>query len=124
MVFAELQAEKTPEKIKSYMRGPPEWLSVRESPNIIDPELDEIDPGERAAILLAEELSAEGILIDDLAGRIVAADRGLRIIGTLGVLERAGKRGLIDFLDSLDRIKAAGFFISRKLENELRLTNS
>jgi predicted nucleic acid-binding protein len=124
MVFHEMQAERTPEKIKSYIRSWPDWLSVREAPNIIDPELDDIDPGERAAILLAEEMSADGILIDDLAGRVLAADRGLSVIGTLGVLERAGKRGLIDFLDSLDRIKEAGFFISRPLENDLRSKNS
>jgi predicted nucleic acid-binding protein len=38
-----------------------------------------IDPGERDAILLAEELTADGILIDDLAGRKFAIERRLRV---------------------------------------------
>lgn len=123
VVFRELQAARTPPEIKDYLRNKPTWLSIRESPEIIDHQLDDIDPGERAAILLAEALTADGILIDDLAGRKIAVERGLRVIGTLGLLESAAQHGLIDFIDCLDRIKAAGFYVSRVLENELRSKN-
>lgn len=119
-VYQELQAYKTPEKIKRYLELKPAWLSIRRSTLISDQQLFDIDPGEREAILLAEELSADGILIDDLAGRRIALDRGLRVLGTLGLLEIAGEEGAIDFLDTLKRIKEAGFFISKSLEKELR----
>lgn len=123
-VLDELQADNTPEKVKSFFLQIPEWLSVKESPQIIDHDLDDIDPGERAAILLSEELHADGIMIDDLAGRKVAMERGLRVFGTLGLLETASRTGLIDFIDCLDRIKEAGFYISRSLEEKLRSDNA
>lgn len=120
VVYHELQAEKTPRKIKNYFEVIPSWLSVRQTKRMIDPELQDIDPGEREAILLTEELSADGILIDDLAGRKIAVERGLRVIGTLGLLELAAEEGLVDFLATFDRITNAGFFVSRSLERELR----
>ncbi|NOT47257.1 MAG: DUF3368 domain-containing protein [Acidobacteria bacterium] len=120
MVYRELNAPSTPDKIKRYLDRKPDWLSVRKVKPIIDQQLQDIDPGERDAILLAEELSADGILIDDMDGRTVALERGLRVLGTLGFLELADSEGLLNFLDSLDQIKAAGFFVSKWLEQELR----
>ena len=120
VVFQELQHSNTPDDIRDYLSVVPSWLSVRASTGIIDPLLFEIDPGEREAILLAEELAADGILIDDLAGREVAIERGLRVLGTLGLLELAHKADLIDFLASFDNLKQAGFYVSRSLENKLR----
>ena len=119
VVFEELQHDHAPNKIKEYFRAPPDWLSVRQATGIIDIRLEGIDRGEREAILLAEELEADAILIDDLAGRKTAESRGLHVIGTLGLLELAAESGFTDFLDTMARIKAAGFFISRVLEQEL-----
>lgn len=76
----------------------------------------EIDAGEREAILLAEELKADGILIDDRAGRIKAENRGIFVIGTLGVLEIAAASGTIDFKEEIRRIKKAGFNLTEDLE--------
>jgi hypothetical protein len=50
-----------------------------------------LDPGETAAILLAEALQADLLLIDERAGRTVAQGRGLVVRGTLGI-PRAGPR--------------------------------
>ncbi len=119
IVFDELRHEHTPNKIKEYLRFPPEWLSVRKATGIIDVRLEGIDQGEREAILLAEELAADALLIDDLAGRKFAESRGLKVIGTLGVLELADEKGLTNFLRAMDRIKSTGFFISSSLERDL-----
>jgi predicted nucleic acid-binding protein len=119
VVYQELQADKTPSKIKNYLRNSPDWLSIRPATGIVDIRLEGIDPGEREAILLAEELIADAILIDDLAGRKIAESRGIHVIGTLGMLELAAEDGLIDFMDAMARIKAAGFFISSALERDL-----
>jgi len=123
-VFSELSALKTPQKIKDYLSVVPDWLSIRKPISVIDEELNEIDPGERAAILLAEELAADGILIDDLAGRRIASARGLRVIGTLGLIEAAGERGLLKVNDTLDRMIKAGFYVSRSLELQIRNRNT
>ena len=76
-----------------------------------------LGPGEAEAIILAEELDAEAILIDETAGRAVALQRGLRPIGVLGMLLRAKERGLVrEVAPLLDRLqKELGFFLSRKL---------
>ena len=117
-VFRELQADKTPSKIKQFLAEPPAWLSIKAATGIVDTDLFDIDAGEREAILLAEQLAADAILIDDRAGREVAERRGLRVIGTLGVMELAADENLLDFVDALERIKRAGFFISPALEKD------
>ena len=48
--------------------------------------MEKLQAGEQAASLLAEAIPADMILLDEKSARRVAADRGLRITGTLGVL--------------------------------------
>ncbi len=116
IVSQEMLAEKTPRKIKEFISKPPDWLRVAPSTGIFDSDLMEIDAGEREAILLAEELQADGILIDDRDGRITAENRGIFVIGTLGVLEIAASGGLIDFKVEIRRIRNAGFYLTEDLE--------
>ena len=54
-----------------------------------------LDEGEAEAIVLAKEISAETVLMDEADGRRVALAEGLHIVGTLGVLIEAKQRGLI-----------------------------
>ena len=76
--------------------------------------------GERQAILLAEASRADVLLIDEQAGRTVALSRNLAFSGTLGVLERADRMGLVsDFPQVLQRLRESGFFITDALEHQL-----
>ena len=76
--------------------------------------------GERQAILLAEALRADALLIDEQIGRTIALSRNLPLSGTLGVLERADTMGFVsDFPQVLQRLKASGFFITEALEQQL-----
>lgn len=61
----------------------PHWIDVREAvPG--DDDMGHLDPGERAAILIAQSEPGALLLIDETAGRIEASRRGIRTTGTLG----------------------------------------
>lgn len=76
-----------------------------------------LDDGESEAIVLARELHAKYLLMDEREGRDAAADFGLKTIGLLGVLVMAKNVGLVlsvrQLMDAL-RSKAR-FFIAQKL---------
>jgi hypothetical protein len=63
----------------------------------MEPTLRRLGAGEREAITLAEELHADGLILDDHAARRIAFLRKLPVVGTLGVLAEAAERGLVDF---------------------------
>lgn len=71
-----------------------------------------LDPGETAAILLAEQIRADLILIERL-GRQVAQSRGLTVRGTLGVLVQARQVEAVPALRPLlNALVAQGFRIA------------
>ena len=74
-----------------------------------------LDRGEAAAIPLAERLGAL-LLVDDGAARAIARDRGLSVIGTLGVLLRAKRSGYLSAVAPvIARMTALGMFVSAPL---------
>jgi len=56
--------------------------------------LIDLDDGEAETIILAEELQADIVLIDEKLARGFAEMRGLTLSGSLGVLLEAKKRGI------------------------------
>ena len=80
-----------------------------------------LDPGESEALTLALEVQAQAILIDEMAGRNRGAQLGLVVIGTLGILLRAKRNGIISQIEPLlDRLQSElGFFISEELRADL-----
>jgi predicted nucleic acid-binding protein len=65
----------------------------------------DVDAGELEAICLAQEIKAAAVLMDDRAGRIAAIHCGLAVIGTVGLLEQAAARGLLDLPQAMDRLR-------------------
>lgn len=67
-VLSELQDEAAPPRVKEWISNRPEWLEVKHAASILDPSLAYLDPGERDAIFLAQDLKADVLLMDDPAG--------------------------------------------------------
>ena len=117
-VAQELQHPRAPASVRNWISSPAAWLEVRPDPPL-DATLDIHDPGESAAIALAQLLNAQ-LLIDDLAGRIEAERRKLRVTGTLGVLVDAHLEGLLDFEQALARLRSTNFRLDPELERWAR----
>jgi predicted nucleic acid-binding protein len=109
-VRAELLDPDAPPIVRAWATQPPPWLDVRPVSTVIDnPAWGDLDIGEREALALARILSAELVLMDDRAGVAVAQQQGLTVTGTLGVLDVAARRGLVDLADAFARLRASTF---------------
>ncbi len=86
----------------------------------LDPTLEFLDPGERAALALAGLLQADEVLIDERDGRTEAARRYLHITGTVGVLADAHLAGLLDFDQAVARLRNTNFRLSVEVERLAR----
>lgn len=78
-VFDELQHERTPASVKEWVAAHPAWLEVKQAKVPRDPALQPLGAGEREAHVLAQELRANLLLMDDKARRREASRRGLRV---------------------------------------------
>jgi predicted nucleic acid-binding protein len=105
----ELGHPSTPEVVRSWLAQPPYWLEIVNPVASPDPALSYLDMGEIQAITLALEHRAELLLIDERDGTIAARRRGLIVIGTLGVLDRAAALGWIDLPTMFDRLRQTTF---------------
>jgi predicted nucleic acid-binding protein len=72
--------------------------------------------GEAEAIVLAWELGADAIILDDATARGIAEAAGQRVRGLLGLLLYCKERGVVRALKPiLDELLAAGFFLDDAL---------
>ncbi|HEY9598815.1 MAG TPA: DUF3368 domain-containing protein [Cyanophyceae cyanobacterium] len=118
-VADELSASESPPVVKNWMTKPPDWLQVQASEILQSIELEKLDPGEQEAILLAEQLKADLVILDDKAARRIALERGLRIIGLLGILKDAARAGLLDLETSFEQLREVGFWVAPSLLERL-----
>ena len=94
------------------------WLRIEDAAP--DPGLlSVLDRGEAAAIPLAGRLHAT-LLADDADARAVATQRGIPVIGTLGVLVAAKRRDLLAEVGPVvARMESLGMFVSGRLRDEV-----
>jgi predicted nucleic acid-binding protein len=102
-----------------------DWLDIQERLAITSPILaSSLDRGEAAVIQLAQELGIQTVCIDETVGRRIARLSGLAVTGSLGVLVRAKREGLLDSVTfAIDRMRIRGIWISDELR-ELALEQS
>jgi predicted nucleic acid-binding protein len=80
----------------------------------------DLDLGEAEAIVLAREISADRLVLDDLDARRLARRVGLPIVGTVGLLLAARLRGEIsDLTAELERLLQLGFRVDQRLLDEV-----
>ena len=76
--------------------------------------LDELDRGEAETIVLARELNADWVLMDEKKGRRKLSQLGMRKLGTLGVLLKAKEVGILQRIrPDVERLRSQGFSISQ-----------
>jgi predicted nucleic acid-binding protein len=120
-VHQELTEARAPVNVRLGVSSLPGWYEVRTVQETCDAAFPvALHRGEREAILRAETLHPDVMLIDEQVGRTIALARNLPVSGTLGILERADAIGLIpDFPSILRQLKTNGFYIAESLEQQL-----
>jgi predicted nucleic acid-binding protein len=109
-IIQECRHPKAPAELQALIAAQPDWI-VSCEPLQVDPTLaDHLDPGEAAAISLAEELNADLVLIDEKKGRQQAKLRGLAVAGTLNIIALAARRGLLDYHTTVSRLRTTTNF--------------
>jgi predicted nucleic acid-binding protein len=114
-VARELRSPKSPKLVSEWIGSAPEWLEVRQVAGTGDSALAKLDDGEREAIMLAEELRADALILDERAGREEAERRKIRVIGTIRVLDDAAEAKLLDLPAALQTLQSTGFYAEQRL---------
>ncbi len=80
-----------------------------------------VHPGEAEAIALALETQAGWLLLDDSDGRRLAKTEGAPVLGLMGVLLLAKKRGVLaEVRPLMDLLRdEAGYYLSDKVRKEI-----
>lgn len=117
-VMLELSAVAAPQPVQAFTRHVPDWLEIR-SPGGIDSSLDNLGLGERQAIALAQELSANLLIADDKLARLTAERRQIDVMGTLGILMLAADKGLLQLAPAIAGLRSFGFYLSDAVAREI-----
>lgn len=105
---------------KGYDITIPNWLKIERLQFNLSPlAVVSLDVGEAAVIQLALEKNIQIVCIDEVKGRRAALAVGLKVIGSLGLLGKAKKLGVIGIIREIkpyiEKAKANGIFYNEKL---------
>jgi predicted nucleic acid-binding protein len=103
------------------------WVNVKEVNDLsVDILSKEIERGEAEAIILAKELNADLLLLDEKIPREIAKSLGLKVTGTIGLIYIALKQGIADgdLEELVLELKRSGVWISEEIIEEVRRLKS
>jgi predicted nucleic acid-binding protein len=103
VVQAEMADGFAPSAVRRWIASPPAWLQIVGTPEMSL--AGGLHKGEAAATALAASLGADLLHMDDCRGVHSAERLGIRVTGTLGVLDIAADRDLIDFGEPIHRLE-------------------
>lgn len=103
--------------VREYMAA--SWIQKKEIKNrALRKHYFDLDDGEAEVLVLAEELEADLVIIDEYLGRKYAEILGLKLTGTLGILVKAKEQGKIKTVKPLiEKLQRAGVWLSQSLIN-------
>ena len=116
-VARELHDPRTPELVRQWIAAPPVWCAIQRPQGPPDPGLTDLGDGEREAIMLCRELGASALVTDDTEAYDAARARGIAVIRTLALLERAALQGLLDLPTAIARLQATTFYAPAQVIN-------
>ena len=117
-VSNELKAKGSPIGLQDWIARPPDWVGIHTGSLTrikSSTALDRLHAGERDAIILARQVEANLIILDEKAARQVAEAYGLNVTGLLGILSEAARRGLINLPETVERLQRTTFRASPHL---------
>lgn len=95
------------------------WLEIQlvQNQELVNELRSRVNRGEAEAIVLAIEVGANRLLIDERLGRQAAADFGLKVTGVLGMLLVTKRQNLVTAIKPImdDLVTQASFRISNQL---------
>ena len=103
------------EPARSIVAEASDWIKVRPVLNDVQKSFfrARLHAGEIEVMILAQEMDADVVILDDNTAKKTAASLGLPVTGTLGILLLAKAQGLISGVSPILRdLEADGFFIS------------
>lgn len=96
----------------------PSYIEVKHITNAMASQFlqSQLDYGESEAIVLAKEMHAELLIMDEKKARRIAKLNGITVIGTLGVLQKAKEEGILKSMkECMDEMMQRGIWIDEKL---------
>jgi predicted nucleic acid-binding protein len=115
-VEAELRHPSAPAVVRRTIAERPDWLETvlfKVAPT--QPPVVGLHAGERDAILLADFIAADLVLLDERKARRAAVGRGHKVVGLFGLLVRGAQLGMIDFDQAVERLTATNFRLDPRL---------
>ena len=97
-----------------------EWIKVKSIRNMEDKNLfrAKLHAGEVEVMILAEEIDADLLIMDDNAAKKTAKFLGMTVTGTLGLLIKAKRAGYIETVKpAMNALISNGFFISEQVQH-------
>jgi len=113
VVITELTRERTPDLVRTWVVERPDWLHVQAAREVTASARTDLGEGERDAIQLAVEMSADALLVDDRDARNEAERLGVPVLGTLRVLADASEHGFADLAAAFARLRQTNSRVRR-----------